>query len=451
MIFPFLRYISPTWYFNLPSKGAFAYFPDYDRLSEAERALIEWDAGYSNAEVARLDAAYQAWNKGFIVKDPEKGLDGSNIQPTRSDNYRFVRRYFHPFWSWYILLLRLLTFRNPFREIGAFVRQRKVNRVSLYAQVYPHEEAFRQFESPLIAAAPKVSVIIPTLNRYAYLKDALHDLEQQDYPHFEVIVVDQSEPFRPEFYEQFHLAIQLIRQEEKALWLARNTAVKSSNAEYLLLYDDDSRVERDWITQHIKCLDYLKADISSGVSLSVAGAKIPANYSFFRWSDQLDTGNVLIPRYVFEKIGLFDRQFEKQRQGDGEFGLRAYLAGYRNISNPLAPRLHLKVSEGGLRQMGSWDGFRPKSWLAPRPMPSVLYLVRKYFGWRAALHSLLISVPPSLMPYRFKRRPWLLFFGALLVIPLAPLVLWQVGRSWQIASRMLREGAKIEKILNRTS
>ena len=446
MLFPLLRYISPTWYFNLPAAGAFAYFPDYEQLPEAERELIQWDAGYSHAGVARLDAAYQAWHKGFIGSDAKKGLDCSKIKPTLSDNYRFVRRYFHPFWSWYILMLRLLSFRNPFREIGAFLRQRKVVRVSLYVQVYPHEEAFRQFESSLVAASPKVSVIIPTLNRYVYLKDALHDLEEQDYPHFEVIVVDQSEPFKPEFYEQFRLDIQLIRQEEKALWLARNTAIQQSDAEYLLLYDDDSRTEQDWITQHLKCLDFFDADISSGVSISTVGAKVPESYRFFRWSDQLDTGNVLISRYVFEKIGLFDRQFEKQRQGDGEFGLRAYLTGFRNISNPLAPRLHLKVSEGGLRQMGSWDGFRPKSWLAPRPVPSVLYLVRRYFGNTAAMHTILTGVPTSLMPYRYKRNSKLMMAGILLFLIFLPFVFIQIFRSWRISDKMLQVGAKISSL-----
>ena len=281
--------------------------------------------------------------------------------------------------------------------------------------MFTQEEAWKTFESDLVKQAPFVTVVIPTLNRYEYLKDVLSDLEKQEYTNFEVIVVDQSEPFRPEFYKSYDLKLQLIRQEEKALWLARNTAIQKSKADYLLLFDDDSRVAPDWITNHLKCLDFFRADISSGVSISLVGAKVPQHYSYFRWSDQLDTGNVMIKRHVFEQIGLFDRQFEKQRMGDGEFGLRAYLAGFKNISNPIAKRVHLKVGTGGLRQMGSWDGFRPKSWLAPRPVPSVLYLTRKYFGNRAARYLLLKSVPPSLIPYKYKRNPVILLLG----LPLA--------------------------------
>ncbi|MCB9276513.1 MAG: glycosyltransferase [Lewinellaceae bacterium] len=445
MLFKSLQYVSPTWYFNLtPKVSPASYFLDWDKLSEVEKDLIQWDKSYSSRDVSKLDAAWQAWQKGFIEVDAEKRLDTGGIRPTVTDNYRFLRKYFHPIWSYYVLLLRLLSLHNPFREIGGFLRSRRLQRVALYEAVFPHETAFADFESSLLHQAPRVAVIIPTLNRYDYLKDALHDLEQQDYPNFEVIVVDQSEPYRPEFYDDFQLDIHLIRQEEKALWLARNTTVKSTTAEYLLLYDDDSRVEKDWVSQHIKCLDYFRADISSGVSISKVGAKVPENYRFFRWADQLDTGNVLIKREVFRRIGLFDRQFEKQRMGDGEFGVRAFIVGFKNISNPIALRLHLKVGEGGLRQMGHWDEFRPKSILAPRPVPSVLYLCRKYYGLEATINLLIMNISPSLIPYRYKRNRKTLLLGIPLAFLLFPLVTYQVFCSWVVSGTMLHQGAKIE-------
>jgi len=445
-LFPFLKYISPTWYFNLQSKGDYAYFVNYDLLSEANKNLINWDNGYSSTKVSRLDAAYQAWNKGVVESDSSKKIEISELNLSIKDNYRFVRRFFHPFWGYYILILRLISLHNPIREIAGFMSSRKINRIKLYENVYSHLSKFNNFNSNLLSTNPKVSVIIPTLNRYVYLKDVLLDLEKQEFKNFDVIVVDQSEPFQSAFYSSFQLDLKLIRQKEKALWLARDTAIMHSEAKYLLLFDDDSRVESDWISQHLKCIDYFNADISSGTSISVSGNKVPQNYSFFRWGDQVDTGNVLIKRDVFKRIGLFDRQFERQRMGDGEFGLRAYLAGFKNISNPLAQRLHLKVGEGGLRQMGSWDGFRPKNWLAPRPVPSVLYLIRKYFGTNAAIASILIGVPPSLLPYKYKRYPHLLLWGCFLIFPLFPLILWQIWLSWAKSSKMLLEGNKISSL-----
>jgi len=130
--------------------------------------------------------------------------------------------------------------------------------------------------------------------------------------------------------------------------------------------------------------------------------------------------------------------------GDGEFGLRCYLAGFSSVSNPLAKRLHLKVSTGGLRQMGSWDGFRPTNWFAPRPIPSVLYLTRKYFGNKLAILDLLIKVPSSIIPIQYKRSPTVLLLVSILSIFVSPLMILQGARSWKQASKMIYEGAKIE-------
>ncbi|MFT5214548.1 MAG: hypothetical protein ACI9WV_002279, partial [Patiriisocius sp.] len=173
---------------------------------------------------------------------------------------------------------------------------------------------------------------------------------------------------------------------------------------------------------------------------------VPENYSFFRVSDQIDTGNVLIKKEVFKAIGMFDRQFEKQRMGDGEFGLRSFLHGFLNISNPFAQRLHLKVGTGGLRQMGSWDGFRPKNWFGPRPIPSVVYLFIKYFGTKRTRLTLLKTVPPSIIPYRFKKSKMLMLVGTLISLIISPIILFQVLKSWNLANKKLKQGDLIEPL-----
>jgi glycosyltransferase involved in cell wall biosynthesis len=443
-IFSFIKYISPTWYFLHSTKSDKSYFVDYASLANDEKAVIEFDVNYSSLQSSKLDAAYQAFQKG-IIKSDQRAFISEEMLPTIADNYRFVKKYFHPFWVIYILMIRILGFKNPFVEIYAAIKTYNVSRVNLFQNVYVNQD-YDNFNSKIINTHPKVSVIIPTLNRYKYLKDVLTDLENQSYKNFEVVVYDQSTPFDKEFYIGWKLDLKVVNQQEKALWLARNSALQQSTGDYILLYDDDSLVGPDWIENHLKCLDFFNADISSGVSLSVVGAKIPNHYRFFRWSDQVDTGNVMIRKEVFFTTGLFDRQFEKQRQGDGEWGMRAYLAGFKNVSNPYSKRVHLKVSDGGLREMGSWDAFRPKKLLASRPVPSVLYLTRKYFGNKAAWYNILINVPPSIIPYKYKRNKFIAVFGIFFSLCMFPIVVYTVLKSWSISSRMLKEGAKIPSL-----
>lgn len=442
MLFHFLKYLQPTHYFQLFRKDGTSIFPRVEHLPAEIISQLQPDPRFKSERAREYDLSWQAVHTGYIGDAPT--YTGFEKLPV-VDEYRFLTKYFNPAWVLYVLGLRLLTLKNPLREIGGWWQSRNARRSNYQERplIHPH---WSQFQSALLLEKPKVSVIIPTLNRYEYLKDVLTDLEKQAYRNFEVIVVDQSTPFREEFYANFKLDLRLVRQTERALWLARNHAIEISKGEYILLFDDDSRVAPNWISNHLKCLDFFKAEISSGVSLSAVGAEVPRNYAYFRISDQIDTGNVLLKKQVFRDIGLFDRQFEKQRMGDGEFGLRAYLNGYKNISNPHADRIHLKVGSGGLREMGSWDAFRPKKLFAPRPIPSVLYLYRKYFGRKRALLAIFRSVPQSIIPYRYKKNKKMLVLGMLISLFLFPIVVLQVFISWRLATKKLREGALIGEL-----
>lgn len=442
MLFSFLKYVQSTSYFTLPNSNGKYIYPIVSEIPEKIFKLLEIDTKYISDIAQEYDLSFQAIEKGYIGNAVK--IEIIEKLPI-VDEYRFVKKYFSTFWYCYIFFIRIITFNNPFKEIHGFIKSFKVSRSLISTNALTYSE-WNFFDSKLLKTQPKVSVIIPTLNRYKYLKDVLYDLENQDYQNFDVIVVDQSELFQKKFYDNFNLDIKLVQQKEKALWLARNKAIELSDSDYLLLFDDDSRVELDWIRNHIKCLDFFKADISSGVSISLAGAKVPDKYAYFNYSSQLDTGNVLIKREVFKAIGLFDRQYEKQRMGDGEYGLRAFLFGFKNISNPYAQRLHLKVGTGGLRQMGSWDGFRPKKWFSPRPIPSVIYQFRKYYGNKMTVFNLLKSIPPSVIPYKYKRNKFLMVLAYISMLVIWPIILFQVGKSWSLASKKLKEGAIIKYI-----
>src|SRR5690606_12558121 len=205
----------------------------------------------------------------------------------------------------------------------------------------------------------------------------------------------------------------------------------------IALSEDDVRIAPNWISSHLQCLDFFKAQVSAGVFYP-EGQELPKERSFFAVASQFATGNAMLYKEVFYRVGLFDRQFEKQRMGDGEFGLRVYLGGMLSVSNPYASCIDVKAGTGGLRELGSWDAFRPKNWLAPRPIPSVLYFYRRYFGTQAALWALLRTIPTSLIPYQFKKNKPMLVLGVFLSILLLPLVVFQVVKSWNLASKKIK-------------
>lgn len=439
MPFSFLIYIQPIYYFRLFNRAGLSVYPVAQLLPESVVSQLSLDESYKSHAAQEYDLSWQAVESGYIGDTP---CYQEFKQVDLGDNYYFIRKQFRSIWAFYVLVCRICTFHNPFNEVKAWrgsstKAHRKQPITALKTTKWDH------FESQLIPQQPLVTVVIPTLNRYQYLKDVLHDFEQQEYAHFEIIVVDQSDAYDSDFYKQFNLNLQVIEQKEKALWLARNTAVKASEGLLIALSEDDVRIQPNWISNHLKCLDFFHAQVSAGVFYP-EGASIPVNRSFFARASQFATGNAMLYKEVFKQVGLFDRQFEKQRMGDGEFGLRAYLNGFKCVSNPYASCIDVKAGTGGLREMGSWDAFRPSNFLAPRPIPSVLYYYRNYYGNQAARWALLKTIPLSIMPYKFKKNKPLMIVGLFLTLLLMPLVIFQVFRSWKLSSLKLKEGALIE-------
>lgn len=452
MFFSFIKYTQPAWQFNVKPKSfahaSCLYHPEYLPLHGLD---ITEDKSYITSSARFADVGYRAWNKGHLTwtnKEIEMKLE-SMSKPTLQDEYTFLFKYWGRHWALFALLQRLVSLHNPVAEVGAYFKASSVKRVKPYLDPVQRND-YNDFVSPLISSQPLVAVIIPTLNRYPYLKDVMEDLEKQDYKNFEVIVVDQSDPFQHDFYSSFKLNLNVIYQKEKLLWTARNNAVKATKANYLLFFDDDSRVEADWITQHLKSLDYFKAQISAGVSLAVAGARIPENYKFFRWADQFDSGNAMVVRDVFKKIGMFDLNFNKQSMGDGEFGIRSYINGIKSISNPHAKRIHLKVPAGGLREIGHWDGFRPKKLFAPKPIPSVVYMLKKYFSKEYSRQAIMLGIMLSNVGFKNKRKNNMLVLSIFLTIVKSPLLFIQYSKSKSRANAMLKSGHKIELLEEKT-
>ncbi|MGE4347069.1 MAG: glycosyltransferase family 2 protein [Flavobacteriaceae bacterium] len=443
MIFNFLKYIKPIWYYNLKPFHDYAYFPTEEILKE-RGVVLEKDIDYRSLEAQNRDLAWRAFQLGFISDKPQNGIDiWKKTKLPVEDEYRFIRKNYHKVWSLYVLFFRLLTLKNPFREISGFLKSKSTKREDYSKNFVLHQE-YQSFQSDLIQENPLVSVIIPTLNRYEYLKDVFKDLENQTYKNFEVIVVDQTDGFREEFYKGWNLNLNYWFQEEKALWKARNEAIKSAKGTYILMSEDDIRIPENLIEQHLKTIDFFKADVSCGVFFP-KGSSIPKERSYFKYAEQFATGNALLKKGLFKKVGLYDRQFEKQRGGDGEFGLRLYTNGFKLVSNPIAYCIDVKAPQGGLRvKGGSWDAWRPKKWNAPRPVPSVLYLSRKYFGNKLSMLMMIHSVAPSIVPYQFKRNKLLKLLSVFLLPILFPLLIFQMYKSWKLATQKLNKGGIIE-------
>jgi hypothetical protein len=87
-----------------------------------------------------------------------------------------------------------------------------------------------------------VSVVIPCFNHAHFLPEAIESVLTQNYPNFEVIVVDDgSTDNTPEIVRRYP-SVRYVYQENAGLSSARNTGLRQSHSEFLVFLDADDRL-----------------------------------------------------------------------------------------------------------------------------------------------------------------------------------------------------------------
>lgn len=164
------------------------------------------------------------------------------------------------------------------------------------------------------------SIIIPNFNHARYIGDAIQSVFQQDYPHYEVIVVDDgSTDNSREAVAQFGDQVRYIWQENQGLSAARNTGIRAAKGDYIGLLDADDMYEPNFLSVLVPVLrgnpdveavycGYQFVDVSNNPLPQKEARAIPHDLLF----QALVDGNFLVPesilvrRRCYESVGFFD-------------------------------------------------------------------------------------------------------------------------------------------------
>ncbi len=202
-------------------------------------------------------------------------------------------------------------------------------------------------------SSARVSVLIPTVDRYPYLRTLLAQLRQQTVPPLEIIIVDQTAGDRrqPGLFAEFgDLPLRVIYHDEPGQCTSRNAGLQMARGDYVLFIDDDDEIQSDLIESHLQTLAEFRAEVSSGVADEVGAGPLPADFCLLRASDVFPTNNTMIRRDVLRRSGLFDLAYNRRQRADGDLGMRIYLAGALMVLNPAISVLHHHAPSGGLRK-----------------------------------------------------------------------------------------------------
>lgn len=245
--------------------------------------------------------------------------------------------------------------------------------------------------------APRISVVIPTLNRHDLLLATLRQLFDQRFEAFEVWIVDQSGPqlakararqLAAEFADP---RLNYLNLETTGLPNARNEGIARSTADIILFIDDDVvLLSPDFLSAHVA--QYCDPRVGAVCGRVIERFIVPnarRTGSRISWSGRtfenllgkeacslasVKGANMSFRAAVFDEVGGFDRRYTGTALlEEADMSTRISRHGWKLLFEPQAELLHLSASAGGVRTA---DALRTE-WYRFR---STAYYVRKNRG-----------------------------------------------------------------------
>lgn len=217
---------------------------------------------------------------------------------------------------------------------------------------------------------PLVSIIIPTYNRDGPLRNTLEWCLSQNYPSYEIFVIDQSDkkfPEKDKFLKANTKRIKLLYSSIPNAALARNIGIKKSKGEILIFLDDDVVFGKDLIKSHVSAYTSRNLGAIAG-RVETEGQPLEPNRKdsgmiarLGKFTDGFSskirqnvmtviTCNASWRRSVLDQIGYFDENFSGPLREDSDLSLRTIRAGYKIVFEPKASVTHKKAETGGFRK-----------------------------------------------------------------------------------------------------
>jgi len=242
-----------------------------------------------------------------------------------------------------------------------------------------------------LPVAPRISVVINTLNRAEHLDRTLSSLHQLRYPNFEVVVVQGPCTDSTEDILKRHAgSIRVGHCPQPNLSMSRNIGIAMAKGDIVAFIDDDAVPEPDWLDRLIAGFNdpkvaavggfirnpdgisfqyrFVIADRFGNASRPRLGARRQASGRFTS-----PTGtNIAIRRDALLKIGGFDEHYAYFLD-ETDVNVRLVDAGFGLVIAPQA-EVHHK--------------FAPNDVRAADRVPRSLYLIarsKSYFCWRNAI------------------------------------------------------------------
>lgn len=216
----------------------------------------------------------------------------------------------------------------------------------------------------------KISIVIPNYNGVKYFKKCIDSVKSQTYKDYETIIIDNGSNDDSYSWLERDKSITFKRLDKNyGFSKAVNDGIRLSKGEYILLLNNDTVLESDFLEKIISCIEISENifGVSSkmiqynnpkciddagdeytilGWAYKVGDGKDILEYSKMREIFSACAGAGLYRKKVFDEIGYFDEQFFAYME-DIDISYRARIYGYKNIYCPEAKVYHIGSATSG--------------------------------------------------------------------------------------------------------
>lgn len=215
----------------------------------------------------------------------------------------------------------------------------------------------------------KVTVIIPNYNGLAFMEPCLAALERQTCRDFTVLAVDNGSTDGSAEWLREHDVPSVFLAENTGFSGAVNTGIRASRTPYVILLNNDTEAEPDYVGQLLHAIEQSPRIFSvSPKMIQMYHRELMDDagdmYSIMGWAYQRGVGQeigrydrpchifsacagaAIYRREVFEEIGYFDEMHFAYLE-DIDVGYRAKIAGYYNRYCPQAVVYHVGSRTSG--------------------------------------------------------------------------------------------------------
>lgn len=247
----------------------------------------------------------------------------------------------------------------------------------------------------------KTTIIIPNYNGLSFMEPCFESLKEQTVRDFKVLVVDNGSTDGSVEWLKEHRVPSIFLKENTGFSGAVNTGIRAADTPYVLLLNNDTRVEPGFVAAMERAMDQSPKIFSvSSRMIQMYHPELLDDagdmYSILGWAYQRGVGRsvnlyqkscrvfsacagaAIYRRAVFDEIGLFDELHFAYLE-DIDVGWRAKLYGYDNVYCPDAAVYHVGSGTSGSR----YNSFKVR--LAAR---NCIYLNYKNMpGWQLLLNA----------------------------------------------------------------